>query len=261
MRFDIITIFSNLFKGFLNESLLARARKPRRPKESGSQPQASGKPLIEIKTHDLRKWTTDKHKTVDDRPYGGGAGMVLKIQPIYDAVESLNSKFKNQNAKFRKASRFAQSRVILLSAKGKTFTQKDARRLAKYDQIIFICGRYEGVDERVAKHIADEEISIGNYILFGGEVAAMVVIEAVARLIPGVVQKEESVKYESFSDKEGLVKEYPQYTRPEIFVPKNKNSKLKIKNLGRAWTVPKVLLSGDHKKIKEWREKQSDLFT
>lgn len=228
MKVNIVTIFPGLFGGFLSESLLARAQKKR---------------LLTIKTHDLRKWTNDRHKTVDDRPYGGGAGMVLKIQPIYDAVESLKSKIKNQNVKFK-------SRTILLSAKGKTFTQKDARRLSKYDQLIFVCGRYEGVDERVAKYVADEEISIGNYVLFGGEVASMVVVEAVSRLIPGVVQKEESIKNESFSDKEAKVKEYPQYTRPEVFVPKTS-----IK--GKKWKVPDVLLSGNHKKIDEWRKKQS----
>lgn len=221
MKIDIITIFPNLFSGFLTESLLARAQK---------------KKLITIKTHDLRRWTTNKHKTVDDRPYGGGAGMVLKIEPIFRAVKSLKVK------KFKK-----KIRIILLSAKGKTFTQKDARRLVKYEQLIFICGRYEGVDERVAKYVADEEVSIGNYVLFGGEVASMVVIEAVSRLIPGVVQKEESIKNESFSDKESKVKEYPQYTRPEIFVlGKNK------------LRVPNVLLSGNHKKIEEWRRRNTE---
>ena len=134
----------------------------------------------------------------------------------------------------------------MLSAKGKTFTQKDARRLSKYEQLIFICGRYEGVDERVAKYIADEEISIGNYVLFGGEVASMVVIEAVSRLIPGVVQKEESIINESFSDKEAKEKEHPQYTRPEIFVMNKKKLK-----------VPEALLSGDHKRINEWRKNNS----
>lgn len=248
MKFDIITIFPDLFIGFLNESLLARAQKKR---------------LIKFRVHNLRKWTTDKHKTVDDRPYGGGAGMVLKIEPISKAVSSI--KYKVLRGKNKK------TRVILLSAKGKTFTQKDARRLTKYDQVIFICGRYEGVDERVAKHITDEEISIGNYILFGGEVAAMVVIEAVSRLVPGVVAKEESIKNESFSDKEAKKKEYPQYTRPEVFIPTTNNQRPKTgkKNnslikkssvVGRklsvtkAWKVPEVLLSGDHKRIEKWRK-------
>ncbi|OGN07169.1 MAG: tRNA (guanosine(37)-N1)-methyltransferase TrmD [Candidatus Yanofskybacteria bacterium RIFCSPHIGHO2_02_FULL_38_22b] len=225
MKIDVITIFPNLFSGFLGESLLARAQK---------------KKLIKLKTHNLRRWTTDKHKTVDDRPYGGGVGMVLKIEPIFKAIQVTRDKRPRKKI-----------RVILLSAKGKTFTQKDARRLAKYDQLIFICGRYEGVDERVAKYVADEEISVGNYVLFGGEVASMVIIEAVSRLIPGVVQKEESIKNESFSDKEAKGKEYPQYTRPEEFRPKlkGKNKKLKV------WKVPGVLLSGDHKKIDEWRKK------
>ena len=227
MKFDIVTIFPNLFQGFLNESLLARAQK---------------KKLISIKTHDLRKWTQDRHKTVDGRPYGGGAGMILKIEPIYSAVRFL----KSANHKSQITNHKQKVRTILLSPKGKTFTQKDARRLAKYKQLIFICGRYEGVDERVARHIADEEISIGNYVLFGGEVPAMVLVEAVSRLISGVIAKPESVKYESFSDKGATTKEYPQYTRPEVFI-----------TAGRKLRVPKIILSGDHKKIKEWREEQS----
>lgn len=230
MKFDIVTIFPDLFSGFLIESLLARAQK---------------KKLLTVKVHDLRKWTTDNHKTVDDRPYGGGAGMVLKVEPIFRAVKSLKFKIKSK-----------RSRIILLSAKGKTFTQKDARRLAKYDHLIFICGRYEGVDERVAEHIADEEISIGNFILFGGEVASMVIIESVSRLVPGVVQKEESIENESFSDKEAKTKEYSQYTRPEIFEIKEEFlDGFRTKKL----RVPKVLLSGDHKKIQEWRKKQERL--
>ncbi|MDO8551315.1 MAG: tRNA (guanosine(37)-N1)-methyltransferase TrmD [bacterium] len=216
MKFDVITIFPDLFKGFVSESLLARAQK---------------KKLIKINLHNLRKWTTDNHKTVDGRPYGGGAGMVLKVEPIYKAVKTVKAKK-------------GKTRVILLSAKGKTFTQKDAGRLAKYDQIIFICGRYEGVDERVAKHVSDEEISIGNYVLFGGEIPTMVIIETISRLIPGVVAKEESVKNESFT--KDTFKEHPHYTRPEVFVIKGKKLK-----------VPPVLLSGDHEKIKEWRAKNS----
>jgi len=219
MKIDIITIFPKLFENFLSESLLARAQK---------------KKLIKFGIHDLRKWTTDAHKTVDDRPYGGGAGMVLKIEPILKAVVSIKGSVVRKKEK---------QRVILLSAKGKTFTQKDARRLAKYDQLVFVCGRYEGVDERVAKYIADEEISIGSYVLFGGEIPAMVVIEAVSRLIPGVVQKEESILNESFSDKESKVKEHAQYTRPEI-----------VTIYGKKRAVPKVLLSGDHAKIKQWRK-------
>ena len=245
MKIDIITIFPNIFDSFLKESLLARAQK---------------KKLIKINLHNLRKWTDDKHKTVDGRPYGGGAGMILKIEPIWKAVQYL----KSANHKPQKTKHKQKTRVILLSAKGKTFTQKDARRLAKYDQIIFICGRYEGVDERVATHIADEEISIGNYVLFGGEVPAMVIIETVSRLIPGVVAKEESVKNESFSKNWKLetgnwklTKEHPHYTRPEIFSPKIRNSKLEIRNSRKGWKVPPVLLSGNHKDIEEWRAKNS----
>ena len=226
MKFDIITIFPDLFKGFVSESLLARAQK---------------KKLIKINLHNLRKWTDDKHKTVDGRPYGGGAGMVLKVEPIYKAVKAVKAKK-------------GKTRVILLSAKGKTFDQKKAQQLSKDDQIIFICGRYEGVDERVAKYLADEEISIGNYVLFGGEVPAMVLIEAISRLIPGVVAKEESVKNESFSISNRkletgnwkLMKEHPHYTRPEVF----KLGKKKLR-------VPPVLLSGDHENIEEWRKKNS----
>src|SRR3989344_2396609 len=226
MKFEIITIFPNLFDGFISESLLARAQK---------------KKLIKINLHNLRKWTDDKHKTVDGRPYGGGAGMVLKVEPIYKAVKAVKAKK-------------GKTRVILLSAKGKTFDQKKAQQLSKDDQIIFICGRYEGVDERVAKYLADEEISIGNYVLFGGEVPAMVLIEAISRLIPGVVAKEESVKNESFSISNRkletgnwkLMKEHPHYTRPEVF----KLGKKKLR-------VPPVLLSGDHENIEEWRKKNS----
>ena len=234
MKFDVITIFPGLLDSFLKESLLARAQKKR---------------LLSVKAHDLRKWTTDNHKTVDDRPYGGGVGMVLKVEPIWSAVSTLKSKVKSPAR--GTGSQKSKVRTILLSAKGKTFTQRDARRLAKYDQLILICGRYEGVDERVAKYVADEEISVGNYVLFGGEVPAMVLIEAVSRLVPGVVAKEESIKNESFSDEKAKEKEYPQYTRPEDVKLKVKSGKFKVLK------VPKVLLSGDHKKIEEWRKKFS----
>lgn len=213
MKFDIITIFPELFNDFKSQSLIARAIKRR---------------LIFIKAHDLRTWTKDNHKTVDGRPYGGGAGMVMLVEPIKKAVKKVLGKKK--------------SRVIVMSASGKQFTQKDARRLAKYDQLVFIAGRYEGIDERVAKHIADEEISVGPYVLFGGEVPSMVVIEAVSRNIPGVIAKEESVTEESHT-KEGEL-EYPQYTRPEA-----------IEIGGKSRKVPKVLMSGNHAEIDAWREK------
>ncbi|MDO8686939.1 MAG: tRNA (guanosine(37)-N1)-methyltransferase TrmD [Candidatus Berkelbacteria bacterium] len=205
MRFDIITIFPNLFDSFKNEALIARAQKKR---------------IIKINTHNLRKWTSDNHKTVDDRPYGGGVGMVLKIEPIMKAVKAI----KKLNA-----------RVVLLGPRGKKFDQKTAKRLAKYGQLILICGRYEGVDERVADYVADEVVSIGDYVLNGGEVAAMAIIEAVSRMIPGFIAKQESAQ--KF--------DHPQYTRPEI-----------VEINGKKRKVPKVLLSGNHKKIEEWRKQK-----
>ncbi len=229
MCFDIITIFPKIFNSYFNESILKRAQK---------------KGLIKIAVHDLRRWTTDRHKTVDDSPYGGGPGMIFKVEPIYRAVTILkSSKFKVQSSKLKR-------RVILFSAKGKLFIQADAKRLAKYDQLILICGRYEGVDERVAEHIADEEISVGNFVLTGGEIPAMIVADAVSRLIPGVLGRKESLKEESFSraigDKRLAIShylEYPQYTRPENF---------------HGWKAPPVLLNGNHEEIKKWRQKHSD---
>ncbi len=215
MKFNIITIFPKIFDSYFNESIIKRAQQ---------------KGLVEINIHNLRKYTIDLHKTVDDRPYGGGFGMILMIEPIYKAVKDIKKRFKSKNSK-----------TILLSAKGKKFDQKMAMRFSKLDQLIIISGRYEGVDERVAKHIADEEISIGEYVLTGGEVPAMVIVDAVTRLIPGVI-KEGSLKEESFSS---ILKEYPQYTRPE---------KIKLDNKERR--VPKILLSGNHKKIEEWKKKK-----
>lgn len=214
MKFDIITIFPNIFSSYFAETILARAQKNN---------------LIEIKAHDLRQWTEDNHKSVDDSPYGGGPGMVMMIEPIWKAVGEVR---EAQNKK---------TRVVLFSAKGKPYTQADARRLAaEYDQIIMICGRYEGVDERVAEHIADEELSVGNFVLTGGEIPAMILVDSVSRLVPGVLGKEESLVEESFSE-EGYL-EYPQYTRPEEF---------------KEWKVPVVLLGGNHAEIKKWREEQS----
>lgn len=220
-QFDIITIFPNFFDAFLKESLIFRAQE---------------KKLIKINIHDLRKFTDDKHKTVDDRPFGGGLGMVMKVEPIFKAVK-----------KIKKASK--KTKVILFSPRGKKFTQSLANKLSKNDQLVFICGRYEGVDERVAKHIADLELSIGDYVLMGGEIPAMVAMETISRLVPGVVGKDsflaERVK------KDGGFAEYPQYTRPEIFEP--------IK--GKKWKTPKELLSGDPKKIDKWRSKDGKIIT
>lgn len=208
MRFNIITIFPRIFDSYFRQSIINRA------KNQG---------IIDINVVNLRDFTTDKHKTVDDTPYGGGPGMVMKVEPVFKAVSGVKS---------------GNSRVILFSAKGKKYTQADARRLAKYDNIILICGRYEGVDERVAKYIADEEISIGDYVLTGGEIPAMVLTDSVTRLLPRVLGNEESAKEESHSRK-GIL-EFPHYTKPENF---------------NSWKVPSVLLSGNHGKIKEWREK------
>jgi len=223
MRFDILTIFPGIFDSYFNASIIGRAQK---------------KKIIQIDVHDLRKWTVDKHKTVDDTPYGGGAGMVLKIEPIYKAIKSIKSKVLGY-AKFGKARQKLKTRTILFSAKGKVFTQKDARRLAKYDRLILICGRYEGVDERVAEKLADEEISVGEYVLTGGEIPAMILVDSTSRLIPDVLGNKDSLKEESYSSIRNSIIEYPQYTKPENF---------------RGWKAPKVLLSGHHEKIEKWRK-------
>ena len=216
VEFDIITIFPKIFDSYLKESFIKKA------KEKG---------LIKIRIYNLRDFTTDKRKTVDDRPYGGGLGMVLKIEPIWKAIKKIKRK----------------SKIIFFTPRGRQFTQKLAYSLSKLKQIIMICGRYEGVDERVAKYIADFKLSIGPYDLMGGELAAMVVVETVVRLIPGVLGKPEFLKERI---KKGGFIEYPQYTRPEIFSPKK----------GVSWKVPKVLLSGNHKKIDEWRKKQQKII-
>ena len=226
MRFDIITIFPKAFS-YLEESIMRRAVK-------------SG--LIEIHIHDLRSFTKDKHKKVDDRPYGGGAGMVMKVEPIWLAMQSILKKTaKHKNWK---------RRIILLSAKGKTFSQKKAVQFSKLDNIIFICGHYEGVDERVAKYIADEEVSVGNYVLTGGELPSMIILDAVARNLDGVIKKE-SLLNESFGRGDSKNLEHPQYTRPEIFIPAIKGKK--TAGAVKKWTVPEVLLSGNTAKIEEWK--------
>ncbi len=207
-RFDIITIFPKILNSYIGESIIKRAIE---------------KKLITIETHDLRGYTSDKHHKVDDKPYGGGPGMVVKVEPVYKAVKKIKKGKK--------------SRVILFSTRGKKFDSKAAKRLSKYDQLVFICGRYEGVDERVAKYVADEEISLGDFVLAGGELPAMMVTEAVARYLPGVLGK-----YESLEDVKGS---FPSYTRPEVFEPKK----------GKRWAVPKVLTTGHHRNIAEWRDK------
>lgn len=213
MLIDIITIFPGMFEPILNESIIKRAR------EKGK---------VKINVRDLRDYTSDKHRKVDDRPFGGGAGMVMTPEPIFKAVESIKRKSKKKNAK-----------VVLLCPQGKKLTQQTAKKLSKYKQLIFICGHYEGIDERVRRHLVDEEVSIGDYILTGGELPAMVLLDAVVRLIPGVLGDKNSLHFESFEDN---LLEYPQYTRPADF---------------RGFKVPSILLSGDHNKIKIWRQQQA----
>jgi len=223
-KFELITIFPNIMDSYFNESLFKRAQKNK---------------LIKIRTHFLRRWTNDKHQTVDDRLYGGGAGLLFKIEPIYKALKSLRVLDKKQ----RKQS---NSRVVLLAANGRRFTQREAERLVKYDRLVFICPRYEGIDARIEKFI-DEKISIGDYVLAGGELPATVVIESICRLIPGFVGKQESVQQDSHRQ-DGYL-EHPQYTRPEVFVT----------NEGKKIRVPKILLSGHHSAIEDWRNKKSGL--
>ena len=225
MTFDIITIFPEIFDSYFKESIISRAQK---------------KKLIKINIHNLRDFATDKHKTVDDKPFGGGIGMVMKVEPIFRAVTKL------------KKSKCQKIRTILFTPRGRKFNQKMAYQFSKLDQLILICGRYEGVDERVAKYVADMELSIGDYVLMGGELPAMVVVETVSRLIPGVIGKPQLLKERIPSvpgrGGRGFI-EYPQYTRPAVFSPKR----------GVFWRTPKVLLSGDHKKIQEWRKKHQKI--
>jgi len=213
MKIDILTIFPEMFEGPFRESMIKRAE---------------NKKLVKIKIHDLRVWAEDKHKTVDDKPFGGGPGMVMKVEVIDKALKALKTD---------------KTRVVLLTPQGKTFKQKIAKKLSELKHIILICGHYEGFDERIREHFVDEEISIGDYVLTGGEIPAMVVVDAMVRLIPGVVGKKESLKEESFSQD---LLEYPQYTRPADY---------------KGWKVPEVLLSGDHEKIKKWRKEQAEKRT
>jgi tRNA (guanine37-N1)-methyltransferase len=210
--FHVLTIFPDFFRTAFEQGVVGKAR-------------TAG--LLEIRVHDLRDWTRDRHRTVDDRPFGGGEGMLLKAGPIFEAVESIWPDRSNQPGR----------KIVLLSAQGAKFDQARAREFSKLDELLLICGRYEGVDERVAEHLADEELSIGDYVLSGGELPAAVVIDAAARLIPGVLGNENSALAESFGT-EGLL-ECPQYTRPAEF---------------RGWSVPEVLVGGNHQEIRKWRQ-------
>jgi tRNA (guanine37-N1)-methyltransferase len=210
MKINILTLFPDYFKSIFAESILKRAIENN---------------LVTINVVNIRDFATDKHKVTDDRPYGGGPGMVMKIEPIDLALQSLHQS--------------AKSKTLLTSAKGKIFNQQKAIKLSKLDELTLICGHYEGVDERVAEHLIDEEIRVGDYVLTGGEPAVAIIVDAVARLLPGVLGNEESNKGESHDEpgKSG----YPQYTRPETY---------------KNWTVPSILLEGDHAKIETWREEQ-----
>jgi len=211
MQFDVVTIFPEYFRSPLETAVLKKAR------ERG---------LIKVRLVDLRQFATDKHRMVDDRPFGGGEGMVFKPEPLFAAIEALKAEAP-------------APWVVYLSPQGRLLNQEIVRELHAKGRLVLICGRYEGIDERIREHCLDDEISIGDYVVFGGEVAALVVIEAVSRLVPGVVGCRDSVEKESFS--EGLLK-YPQYTRPREF---------------RGWKVPEVLLSGDHAAIARWRRRKS----
>lgn len=220
LRFDIITIFPEFFRETFDYGITRRAR-------------AAG--LVEIRAHDLRAWTRDRHRQVDDRPFGGGDGMILKPEPIFEAVEELTGRQATTGAKAYPEG----VRVVLLSPQGRPFTQTVAVELAASRHVVLICGRYEGVDERVSEALVTDEISIGDYVLSGGEPAALVVVDAVVRLVPGALGSETSAVNESFS--EGLL-DYPHYTRPPEF---------------RGMRVPEVLLSGHHEEIARWRAKEA----
>ncbi|KKR11398.1 MAG: TrmD [Candidatus Woesebacteria bacterium GW2011_GWA1_39_21] len=221
MKIDILTLFPSMFEGPFDTSMLKKT------KDNG---------LVEINIHNLRDWASDKHKTVDDRPFGGGKGMVLRVDVVHRAISNLQIPISKKKPK-----------VILLSPQGKVFNQKKAVELSRLNHIIFIAGHYEGFDERISQHLVDEEISIGDYILTGGEIPAMVLVDSIVRLIPGVL-KEEVTTHESFSQIEnGKLKienllDHPSYTRPEKYL---------------GWEVPKVLLGGNHKEIEIWRKKAS----
>jgi tRNA (guanine37-N1)-methyltransferase len=245
MKFDVVTIFPEFFAGPLHYGIVRRAR------ESG---------LIDIRVHDLRQFTYDRHKTVDDRPFGGGEGMVLTPEPIFRAVETILSEAATPEREEGDARRRADTAVVLLSASGKIFAQEMAKRFAGLERMVLLCGRYEGVDERVAEHLATDEISIGDFVLSGGELPAALVIDAVTRLLPGALGNEASSVHESFSPAderrqfqaggenqfvEGLsgvptLLDHPHYTRPADF---------------RGWRVPEVLLSGNHEEIRRWRQR------
>ncbi len=219
MTFKILTIFPKIFDSYLNEGILKKA---------------IDKKLVTIQIYNLRDFTSDRHKTVDDTPYGGGAGMLMKIEPLYRALIDLKKGGKNKKRK-----------VVLLSASGQPWKQKLAKKYSQLDELVLICGRYEGVDGRI-KNFIDEEISIGDYVLTGGELPALIMIDSISRLKPGILGNQNSLLDESHSQPGKL--EYPQYTRPAVFRVGSKK-----------YSVPKILLSGDHQKIKAWQEKKTKI--
>ena len=230
MKINIVTIFPEMISDYTSKSILKRGQ------ESGS---------IQIHAVDLRTFSTNKHKTVDDTPYGGGPGMVLQVEPIFNALKSIDAiSFKKSQgiSKLKKifSLKNKKKKTILLSPRGRVFNQKVAEEFAHFDEITMVCGRYEGIDERVVEHLVDEEISIGNYVLAGGELGALVITEAVARLLPGVLGNPQSIVGESHSKHFEI--EHPQYTKPTEF---------------NGWKVPEILLGGHHKKIEEWRTNQA----
>jgi tRNA (guanine37-N1)-methyltransferase len=212
MKIDIITLFPGMFGGFLKESMIKLAQE---------------KDLVQIKTHDLRKWTSDKRKTADDKPFGGGAGMIMKVEPVFKALEDIVKEKDREKTK-----------IILMTPQGRTLDQMVCRQLSELERIVLVCGHYEGVDERI-RLLVDDEISIGDYIITGGELAACIIVDSVTRLLPGVLGNPEGLDTETFDN--GLI-EYPQYTRPREY---------------KEMKVPDVLLSGDHKKIENWRKRQA----
>ena len=223
MVFDIVTIFPDFFDFYLKQSLLGKAIKSKK---------------IRVNIYDLRRYAGNKWKSVDTKPFGGGRGMVLKIEPIYSCLENIKKKSKKGEKK----------EIVVFTPRGKKFNQKKANEWKKLDRLIMIAGRYEGIDERVFKYLADEKISIGNYVLMGGELPALVVVESISRLLPGIIGHSDELKERI--DKIGGFIEYPQYAKPEVFETKD----------SKKMRVPKVLLSGNHKKIKEWREKHSKII-
>jgi tRNA (guanine37-N1)-methyltransferase len=246
MHFDLITIFPEFFAGPLEHGIVRRAR------ETG---------IVQVQIQDLREFTKDRHRTVDDRPFGGGEGMVLKPEPLFEAVEKLLGRSVGDAGEIKRTEE--DTAIVLLSAAGKRFTQATARRFAQLQRIIFICGRYEGVDERVAEHLATDEISVGDYVLSGGELPAMLILDAVTRLLPGAVGNEASTQNESFSQAMGNkttgntvlqpiagsaqseplhLLDFPHYTRPAEF---------------RGWKVPEVLIGGNHAEVIKWRRREA----